>query len=368
MDKYSKIKILGRGAFGEAWIVENNETGKKFVMKLINASKVKLDKIHSEINALKKISGEHCGSSSYCFEEWFINYDSKNEPFEFAIVTNFLENAQELTKFMYNLDLPNILFVMQRLLQQLQTFHNVNLTHNDIKPENVIVQFNGDIIKNCLFIDFGLGCLDDNCKYSGTIMYMAPEVLRNLGKLSTLDNLKRADIFSLGIVFYRLLNRKFPYPNVIDFNHFNPETEIDYDSDSSSSDSMSESETSIKRNNERNNYIGSNQFQLYTYYKDNVIPPSNYTNSFLDTNTIRHLNNLVNSMLTINHINRPDINQLIQNFNKINISVVENKYPSNNMLSPNKKLRSFNNADYDLYSNSSSTRSSVSSVSSTTEI
>ena len=352
MDKYSKIKRLGRGAFGEAWIVENNQTGKKSVMKLINSAKVKLDKIHLEINALKKISGEHCGSSSYCFEEWFINYNSKNEPFEFAIVTNFLENAQELTKFMYNLDLPNILFVMQRLLQQLQTFHNVGLTHNDIKPENVIVQFNGDIIKNCLFIDFGLGCLDDTCKYSGTIMYMAPEVLKNLGRVTTLDNLKCADIFSLGIVFYRLLNLQFPYPNVIDFDLLNPETKNSYDSDS---DSDSESETSIKRNNERLKYIGSNQYQLYTFYNENVIPPSNYKNSFLDKNIVFNLNNLVNSMLTKDHLNRPNINQLTQIFNNINLSILESKYPSNNILSQKKQLRAFTDSDFDLYSNRIST-------------
>lgn len=356
MDKYSKIKMLGRGAFGEAWIVENNQTGKMSVMKLINTSKVKLDKIHLEINALKKISGDHCGSSSYCFEEWFINYNSDNTT-DYAIVTNFLENAQELTKFMYNLDLPNILFVMQRLLQQLQTFHNVDLTHNDIKPENVIIQFNGDTIKNCLFIDFGLGCLDDTCKYSGTIMYMAPEVLRNVGKVTTLDNLKRADIFSLGIVFYRLLNGKFPYPNILDFNHLNPDTELsdinsNLDSDTDSDiDLETDSETSILRNYEREKYISNNIFQLYTFYSDKDIPSSNYTNPFLDQNTINDLNNLVNLMLTKNPINRPDVNQLTQIFNKINLSVVESNYPSNNMLSPKKQLRSFIDSDFDLYEN-----------------
>ena len=53
-------------------------------------------------------------------------------------------------------------------------------------------------------------------------------------------------------------------------------------------------------------------------------------------------------MLTIDPINRPDINQLTKIFNKINLSVVENKYPSNNILSPNKKLQ-FSESDFDLY-------------------
>lgn len=343
MEKYSRIKRLGSGAFGEAWIVENNETGKMSVMKLINTTKVKLDKIHQEINALKKISSEYCGSNSYCFEEWFINYGKDNQT-DYVIVTNYLENAQELTKFIYNLDLPNILFVIQRLLEQLHTFHNFDLTHNDIKPENIIIQLKDDTIKNSLFIDFGLACLDDTCKYSGTIMYMAPEVLKNFGKVTTLDNLKRADIFSLGIVFYRLLNLKFPYPNILDFNRFNPKTELSYDSEYDDS----ESETSILRNNEIKNYIGSNIYQLFTYYQNNIIPPSNYDNSFLDNDTVFELNNLVNLMLTKDPIQRSDINQLILIFNKINLMVAESDYPSNNILSPNKKLQ-FNHSDFDLY-------------------
>lgn len=346
MDKYSKIKLLGKGAFGEAWIVQNNINNTKYVMKLINTKKVKLDKIHQEINALQKISSNYCGSNSYCFEEWFLVYNG-TETF-YAIVTNYLENAKELSKFMYNLDLPNILFIMQRLLEQLQKFHNVDLTHNDIKPENIIVQFNDDIIKNTLFIDFGLGCLDDNCKYSGTIMYMAPEVLKNINKVTTLDNLKRGDIFSLGIVFYRLLNEKFPYPNILDFNHLFPETIQSYNSDNSDLDSYSESESSIQRNVQKQNYIGNDIYPLFTFYKDHDIPLSNYLNSFLPENTINDLNNLVNLMLTKDYTQRPDINQLFTIFLKINLSIVENKYPSNNMLSPNKKLQ-FSNINDDLY-------------------
>lgn len=346
MDKYSKIKLLGRGAFGEAWIVQNNINNTKYVMKLINTKKVKLDKIHQEINSLKKISNDYCGKNSYCFEEWFLVYSS-TETF-YAIVTNYLENAQELTKFMYNLDLPNILFIMQRLLEQLQKFHNMGLTHNDIKPENIIVQFNKDIIKNALFIDFGLGCLDDNCKYSGTIMYMAPEVLKNINKVTTLDNLKRGDIFSLGVVFYRLLNNKFPYPNILDFKHFFPESISSYNSNDS--EYYSETESAKQRNLQKQKYIGNDIFPLFTFYKEHDIPPSDYSNSFLHENTVNDLNNLINLMLTKDYTKRPDINQLMTLFYKINLLILESKYPSNNMLSPNKKLQSFTNLNYESYS------------------
>ena len=343
MDKYTKIKMLGKGSFGEAWIVQNNINNKLYVMKLINSLKVKLDKIHQEINALKTISGQYCGSNSYCFEEWFVVYGNNNET-HYAIITNYLENSQELSKYIYNLDLPNILFIIKRLLEQLQKFHNSDLTHNDIKPENIIIQMNNqDTIKNCLFIDFGLGCIQDNCKYSGTIMYMAPEALQNIGKDATIYNLKRSDIFSLGIVFYRLLNGKFPYPNILDFNHDNPDIHSSYHYESKSKSELT-SESLQKQN-----YIGSDIYRLFMFYKENILPPSNYSNSFINQDIIHKLNNIVNLMLTKDYTQRPDINQLINMFNDINILMIESKYPSNNILSQNKKLGSVYKTNFNLY-------------------
>ena len=50
MDDYKKVKVLGRGSFGEVWEVENLRTGKRYAAKYIS-----LDDVEGEEDALKEI-------------------------------------------------------------------------------------------------------------------------------------------------------------------------------------------------------------------------------------------------------------------------------------------------------------------------
>lgn len=327
MNCYNKVKLLGRGAFGEAWIVENNN--KKYVMKILRTDQVKIENFHKEIETLKKISnncGDNLNSSSFCLIETFISYPIKDTVPSYIIITNYLENAKELTNFMYTLDLQNILFIMQRLLEQLHTFHNNNITHSDIKPQNIIIQINdNNVITNVLFIDFGLACTQKMCKYSGTIAYMAPESLKNVSKDTTQENLKKTDIWSLGIVFYRLLNKKFPYPSYEDYiynknmrsssSSENSSENSENDSENDSKNMRSSSENSVDQVS--NNIIKGDQlYRLYEYYTKNTIK-SNFNTSDNNNNVSSKLNFIVESMLIQDPDKRITINEIISVFQKL---------------------------------------------------
>lgn len=41
MEKYNKVKLIGSGAFGQAWLVQSKSDGTKLVMKEIKIAKVK---------------------------------------------------------------------------------------------------------------------------------------------------------------------------------------------------------------------------------------------------------------------------------------------------------------------------------------
>lgn len=74
-----------------------------------------------------------------------------------------------------------------------------------MKVENIILNIEDKSIK---LIDFGLACKTDRCDQNrviGTLLYMAPEVLRK-EKFSP-----KSDIWSVGIVLYVLLTGKIPY-------------------------------------------------------------------------------------------------------------------------------------------------------------
>ena len=104
--------------------------------------------------------------------------------------------------------------VAAQTLDALSNAHRLNLMHRDIKPANIQITWlaNGSFI--CKFVDFGLARFFEKpskqtVRPDGTVMgsvfYMAPEQLER----RPLDG--RADLYSLGCVFYYLLSMRRPF-------------------------------------------------------------------------------------------------------------------------------------------------------------
>jgi len=102
------------------------------------------------------------------------------------------------------------LAIVPRICDALQYAHDQGVVHRDIKPENVLMTADGQI----KIADFGVAKLlrgkgnatitiDD--KVMGTPAYMAPEQIEQPGDVD-----HRADVFSLGVVFYEMLTGELP--------------------------------------------------------------------------------------------------------------------------------------------------------------
>lgn len=102
-----------------------------------------------------------------------------------------------------------LLRIMHNILKAMYNLHKLGIGHGDIKPDNILI--NPDTY-DIQIIDFGLACTDQ-CKTKGTLIYNSPEVLQNLDQISSVKRIQKSDVFSLGIVFFRLANGTFPYPN-----------------------------------------------------------------------------------------------------------------------------------------------------------
>lgn len=103
----------------------------------------------------------------------------------------------------------NIIPVM---CEALQYAHSQGVLHRDIKPENILLDTKGKV----KIADFGIAkILDENCDGGmmltqsgarlGTAPYMAPEQIEKPGSVD-----HRADIYSLGVVFYEMLTGELP--------------------------------------------------------------------------------------------------------------------------------------------------------------
>ena len=105
------------------------------------------------------------------------------------------------------------LAIVPQICEALQFAHDVGIVHRDIKPENILLDKQG----HAKIVDFGLAKLLDTESSSGnptltgtqqamgTLHYMAPEQMQGAAAVD-----HRADIFSLGVVFYEMLTGQLP--------------------------------------------------------------------------------------------------------------------------------------------------------------
>jgi tRNA A-37 threonylcarbamoyl transferase component Bud32 len=103
------------------------------------------------------------------------------------------------------------LAIVPKICEALHYAHEQGVLHRDIKPENILLDAKGRV----KIADFGIAKLvgEDNAAATltgtgtalGTPHYMAPEQLE---KSADIDH--RADIYSLGVVFYEMLTGELP--------------------------------------------------------------------------------------------------------------------------------------------------------------
>src|SRR5262249_44761992 len=98
-----------------------------------------------------------------------------------------------------------------QLCDALQYAHDQGMIHRDIKPENILLDRKGRV----KVADFGLAklvgltpaylTLTGSHELMGTLLYMAPE---QMTRAHGVDH--RADLYSLGVVFYEMLTGELP--------------------------------------------------------------------------------------------------------------------------------------------------------------
>jgi hypothetical protein len=101
--------------------------------------------------------------------------------------------------------------IVPQICEALQYAHEQGVVHRDIKPENILLDKNGQV----KIADFGLAkllgqktaesALTGSQQVMGTPHYMAPEQMER-----PLEVDHRADIYSLGVVFYEMLTGELP--------------------------------------------------------------------------------------------------------------------------------------------------------------
>jgi len=142
-------------------------------------------------------------------------YDHFKEGSSYYIVLEYIDGTSLDNLIKKYKRIPNnvALYIILGTAKALQYAHNKNVIHRDIKPANILISKTGHV----KLVDFGIAVSQDEEEgltiegtTLGTPSYMAPEQLANS---KGVDN--RADIYSLGVMFYEMVTGKKPFQGYV---------------------------------------------------------------------------------------------------------------------------------------------------------
>ncbi|CAD8092914.1 unnamed protein product [Paramecium primaurelia] len=236
---YKVMKIIGEGSYGKIKLAirDNQEYAIKKFNKFILKKKNKmyknpngttkyvslLDEVYREIEIHQKLDHPNIIKMHEIYDD-----DEREKLYvilEYAEMGQILkwESKQEIFTTPWKFDELTFKDYTKQMLMGLQYLQQQYVAHRDIKPHNILLTKNHQI-KIC---DFGsaqqLTPQNDRVKGTeGTFQFVAPECLRE-NKKSDIPgyNGHLADIWSLGVVLYCIVELRLPFQSEIMLELFN---------------------------------------------------------------------------------------------------------------------------------------------------
>ena len=205
-DGYKIIRNLHMNHRSQIYLAVDTETNEQVVIKTpstdLRDNSEDLERFLMEEWVARRINNAHVLKP--CMQMRKRNY--------IYVVTEFIK-GQTLKQWMIDHpepDVETVRNIVEQIATGLRAFHRQEMLHQDIRPENIMIDETGTV----KIIDFGstrvagltetTSALNKN-NILGTAQYSAPEYF--IGETGT----SRSDMFSLGVIAYQMLSGKLPY-------------------------------------------------------------------------------------------------------------------------------------------------------------
>lgn len=166
VDQFEKIKLIGRGAFGDVYVVRDREDGQIYAMKILK--KIELIKKGQILNTLAERDFLTQANNPWSVQLYYSFSDSKN----LYLVMEFL-NGGDLMNLLIKrgiLTETETRFFIAETLLAIDCVHKTGFIHRDIKPDNLLLTSDGHI----RLTDFGLSTKLD--RYSDPLVQLVDEL------------------------------------------------------------------------------------------------------------------------------------------------------------------------------------------------
>lgn len=201
-NRYQITERIGIGGMAEVYRAQDNVLGR------LVAVKVMLPQYAADPNFTARFKQEAAAAANLQ-SPYIVNvYDWGQDDGTYYIVMEFVRGSDLKTAIIERgaINQRKVAEIGSQVCQALSVAHNLDIIHRDIKPQNIMVQPDG----NVKVMDFGIAraknsVMTQTSSVLGTAHYISPEQAQGKELTAT------SDIYSLGIVLYEAATGKLPF-------------------------------------------------------------------------------------------------------------------------------------------------------------
>ena len=212
--RFQFTRMIGAGGMGEVWEAKSDDLpGMRFAVKIVSLEHVR------NHDVVSRFFGEARAASAIDDPNIVVIHGTgRTEDGRPALVMQYIEGVSlaDMCEERGPLPIDAAGKILLQSASALRAAHSRNITHRDIKPQNImVVRARWGREWFVIVVDFGIAKFHDTAlareihtntqSYLGTPGYSAPEQI--LGK--AVD--AKADIYALGVVAYRIMCGRLPY-------------------------------------------------------------------------------------------------------------------------------------------------------------
>ena len=215
-DRYHILKKLGEGGMGQVYRAEHVKMGRHSAIKVMNPSMV------HDPAAVARFNREASNASRINHPNVCAIYDfGETSDGLIFLAMEFIEGEPlaDLLERQGALPLVRATTIVLQTAEALQAAHELGIVHRDLKPGNIMLTKGRHGAETVKVVDFGIAkaiggdetrggegqTVTKTGLVIGTPEFMSPEQVSGDG----LDG--RSDLYSLALVFYRMLSGKLPF-------------------------------------------------------------------------------------------------------------------------------------------------------------
>lgn len=202
-ERYKIKSVIGGGGMANVYLADDTILNREVAIKVLRLE------FANDPEFITRFDREAQAASSLSHPNIVNIYDVGEEDHILYMVMEYVDGytLKEYIQKFGPLSIEESVHIMQQITHAIAHAHAYDLVHRDIKPQNILIDHNGQV----KVTDFGIAvalsatALTKTNSVLGSVHYLSPEQAR--GGLST----KKSDIYSLGIVFYELLTGQLPF-------------------------------------------------------------------------------------------------------------------------------------------------------------